>query len=341
MTQSLGLVSLLVREYDEAIDFYVGKLGFTLVEDVPIPEQNKRWVVVAPPSSRETRLLLARAANTEQAARIGNQTGGRVFLFLYTDDLARDYQNYKARGIVFARAPEEMAYGTVAVFEDLYGNRWDLLQLRLAKGDAPEKSAARSILESSRLPDAIKYVGWCLLLLLPTSFVGKGLNWALMIGNAWVALAIVGFAAVLLLLFAALMTNEQFLRDVSLQGTRWPSVLSITLGWLAVVVFGGLSCGFERIGIVELQPSVPLAEGCATRYADFYLWHLFDSIPGIKFNETVGWTQRYAYSDKLSGWLLLAFKVLVIVSVIGSFVVTGRLRRENKTAVSSKGGRSI
>ncbi len=199
---------------------------------------------------------------------------------------------------------------------------------------------ARSILESSRLPDAIKYVGWCVLLLLPTSFVGKGLNWALTIGNAGVALAIVGFAAVLLLLFAALMTNEQFLRDVQLQGIRWPSVLSITLGWLAVMVFGGLSCGFERIGIVELQPSVPFAEGCATRYADFYLWHLFDSIPGIKFNETVGWTQRYVYSDKLSGWLLLAFKVLVVVSIIGSFVVTGRLRRENETTVSSKDGRA-
>lgn len=189
---------------------------------------------------------------------------------------------------------------------------------------------ARRILESSRLPDALKYLGACFLLLALSSFVGRILNWALMIGNAWVALAIVGFSAVLLLLFAALMTNEQFLRDVQLQGIRWPSVLSLALGWLAVMVFGGLSCGFERIGIVELQPSMPFTEGCATRYADFYLWHLFDSIPGIKFNETVGWTQRYAYSDKLSGWLLLTFKVLVIVSVIGSFVVSGRLRRENQ-----------
>lgn len=130
MKQSLGLVSLVVREYDEALAFYIGTLGFTLVEDTEVPEQNKRWVVVAPPGSAETRLLLARAANHEQAARVGNQTGGRVFLFLYTDDFERDYQAYKTKGVIFVREPKEEPYGTVAVFKDLYGNLWDLLQPR-------------------------------------------------------------------------------------------------------------------------------------------------------------------------------------------------------------------
>ena len=128
MKQSIGLVSLVVREYDEALAFYVGTLGFTLVEDTCIPEQDKRWVVVAPPGSTETRLLLARASTAEQTAHIGSQTGGRVFLFLYTDDLARDHRAYKARGVTFVREPREEAYGTVAVFKDLYGNLWDLLQ---------------------------------------------------------------------------------------------------------------------------------------------------------------------------------------------------------------------
>ena len=130
MTQTLGLVSLVVRDYDEAIAFYVGVLGFTPIEDSFIPEQNKRWVVVAPPGSAGTRLLLARASSGEQITRIGNQTGGRVFLFLHTDDFARDYQSYKAKGVIFAREPREEPYGTVAVFQDLYGNLWDLLQPR-------------------------------------------------------------------------------------------------------------------------------------------------------------------------------------------------------------------
>jgi len=130
MKQAIGLVSLVVREYDEAIAFYVGVLGFTLVEDSFVPEQNKRWVVVAPPGSTESRLLLARASNAEQEMRIGNQTGGRVFLFLYTDDFGRDYQSYKAKGVTFIREPKEEAYGTVAVFQDPYGNLWDLLQPR-------------------------------------------------------------------------------------------------------------------------------------------------------------------------------------------------------------------
>lgn len=130
MKQTIGLVSLVVREYDEAIAFYVGVLGFTLIEDLFVPEQNKRWVVVAPPGSTESRLLLARASSPEQSARIGNQTGGRVFLFLYTDDFARDYQAYKAKGVPFVREPKEEPYGTVAVFKDPYGNLWDLLQPR-------------------------------------------------------------------------------------------------------------------------------------------------------------------------------------------------------------------
>ncbi|HEX5684126.1 MAG TPA: VOC family protein [Ideonella sp.] len=133
--QSIGLVSLVVRDYDEALDFYVGVLGFELVEDSFVPEQNKRWVVVAPPGARETRLLLAKASNDEQASRIGNQTGGRVFLFLCTDDLRRDHAAYSAKGVVFVRPPVEQPYGTVAVFEDMYGNQWDLLQPKAA---APE-----------------------------------------------------------------------------------------------------------------------------------------------------------------------------------------------------------
>jgi catechol 2,3-dioxygenase-like lactoylglutathione lyase family enzyme len=128
MSQALGLVSVVVREYDEAIRFYVDVLGFDLIEDAPVPEQDKRWVVVRPPGARYGGLLLARAANEEQSTRVGNQTGGRVFLFLYTDDFERDYAAYLGRGVVFVRLPREMPYGTVAVFQDLYGNLWDLLQ---------------------------------------------------------------------------------------------------------------------------------------------------------------------------------------------------------------------
>ena len=128
MKQSLALVSLLVPDYDEAIAFYVGVLGFTLVEDTYRPEQDKRWVVVAPPGSSGTGLLLARAANDEQAAYIGNQAGGRVFMFLCTDDFDRDFDAYRARGVEFVRAPRQEDYGKVAVFRDAWGNLWDLLQ---------------------------------------------------------------------------------------------------------------------------------------------------------------------------------------------------------------------
>jgi len=130
MTQSLAHVALVVRDYDEALAFYVGKLGFTLVEDSYQPAQDKRWVVVAPPGAGPgaTTLLLARAATPEQAAFIGNQAGGRVFLFLATDDFARDHAAMVAQGITFVREPKVEPYGTVAVFADLYGNLWDLVQ---------------------------------------------------------------------------------------------------------------------------------------------------------------------------------------------------------------------
>jgi catechol 2,3-dioxygenase-like lactoylglutathione lyase family enzyme len=128
MKQSLGLTALLVREYDEALDFYVGVLGFELIEDTYIAAQDKRWVVIAPQGSSGSALLLARAANAEQSSRIGNQTGGRVFLFLHTDDFWRDYHAYKAKGVSFVRDPAQQSYGTVAVFKDLYGNQWDLVQ---------------------------------------------------------------------------------------------------------------------------------------------------------------------------------------------------------------------
>lgn len=119
---------MVVRDYDEAIAFYVGTLGFSLKEDTYQPAQDKRWVVVAPPGAKESCLLLARATSEQQLARVGNQTGGRVFLFLYTDDFWHDFNAYKAKGITFVREPKVEDYGTVAVFQDLYGNLWDLLQ---------------------------------------------------------------------------------------------------------------------------------------------------------------------------------------------------------------------
>jgi lactoylglutathione lyase len=129
MAQRLGYVALVVRDYDEAISFYTRSLGFQLIEDTDLGN-GKRWVLVRPPGSEGTDLLLARAVNPEQASRIGNQTGGRVFLFLQTDDFWRDYRKMSAQSVKFIRPPSEEAYGTVAVFEDLYGNRWDLLQLK-------------------------------------------------------------------------------------------------------------------------------------------------------------------------------------------------------------------
>jgi catechol 2,3-dioxygenase-like lactoylglutathione lyase family enzyme len=127
--QSIVHIALVVRDYDEAIAFYTKKLHFTLVEDTYQPEQDKRWVVVSPPGSSGTTLLLARASKPEQQPFIGHQTGGRVFLFLNTDDFWRDYHDMLAQGIKFVREPKKADYGLVAVFEDLYGNLWDLLQL--------------------------------------------------------------------------------------------------------------------------------------------------------------------------------------------------------------------
>lgn len=129
MKQSLLHVAVVVREYDEAIDFYTKVLNFSLVEDTYQPEQDKRWVVVAPPGNGSASILLARASKPEQIPFIGNQTGGRVFLFLKTDDFWRDYNEMMSKGVNFVRGPKEAEYGTVAVFEDLYGNLWDLVEL--------------------------------------------------------------------------------------------------------------------------------------------------------------------------------------------------------------------
>jgi catechol 2,3-dioxygenase-like lactoylglutathione lyase family enzyme len=130
MKQSIAHIALVVKDYDEAIDFYTNTLHFSLIEDIYQPEQDKRWVIVAPPNSTGTSLLLAKASKTEQEPFIGNQTGGRVFLFLQTDDFWRDYNEMITKKIKFIREPKTEEYGLVAVFEDLYGNLWDLIQYK-------------------------------------------------------------------------------------------------------------------------------------------------------------------------------------------------------------------
>lgn len=127
MTQQLAHISLLVPDYDQAIAYYTKKLGFTLLEDTPLSE-TKRWVLIAPPGSKQPSILLAKSANEVQNSRIGNQTGGRVFLFLHTDDLQRDWQNLREQEIKIVREPKQESYGTVLVFEDMYGNLWDLIE---------------------------------------------------------------------------------------------------------------------------------------------------------------------------------------------------------------------
>ena len=127
MNRSIARVAIVVRDYDEAIAYYTGSLGFELLEDTDMGN-GKRWVLVAPKGGAGAALLLARATNAEQALRIGNQTGGRVFLFLHTDDFWRDYNEMKTRGVHFVEEPRRETYGTVVVFEDLYGNRWDMVQ---------------------------------------------------------------------------------------------------------------------------------------------------------------------------------------------------------------------
>ena len=130
MKQSIVHIALVVKDYDEAIEFYTKTLDFVLLEDTYIPEQDKRWVLISPPnsSSSQCAILLARASNDVQSTFIGDQAGGRVFLFLSTDDFWRDYKNYLDKGVTFVREPTEFEYCTVAVFEDLYGNRWDLIE---------------------------------------------------------------------------------------------------------------------------------------------------------------------------------------------------------------------
>jgi lactoylglutathione lyase len=135
MTQKVGYVAVVVRDYDEALTYFINVLGFELIEDTFL-DREKRWVVVAPPVSQGTCLLLARAVTDEQASRVGNQTGGRVFLFLHTDDFWRDYHAMKERGVNFQEAPREESYGTVAVFQDICGNRWDLLQMNKTSGES-------------------------------------------------------------------------------------------------------------------------------------------------------------------------------------------------------------
>lgn len=129
MSQFLSAVSLVVNDYDEAIDFYINKLDFELIEDTRLNDE-KRWVLIAPRGANETRILLAKAASPEQIKSVGHQTGGRVFLFLQTDTFWSDYQCMKEKGVVFCETPREERYATVVVFQDLYGNKWDLLQIR-------------------------------------------------------------------------------------------------------------------------------------------------------------------------------------------------------------------
>ena len=128
MNRRLGLVTVVVRDYDEAIRFYTESLGFELVEDTPLDQAGKRWVVVSPGRASGAKVLIARAANDDQAARVGDSTGGRVAFFLYTDDFRRDYRDYQQRGVAFVREPRTEPYGMVAVFRDLYGNLWDLIE---------------------------------------------------------------------------------------------------------------------------------------------------------------------------------------------------------------------
>lgn len=182
-------------------------------------------------------------------------------------------------------------------------------------------------LHATRLLIGIAYLLATLLLLWPIAWIGQGLNWALARHGLWIGLLAVAVAVATLLVYAALMTNEEFLRALPRQGVAFPTSLSVALAAYAVIVFGAVSCASERLGWLSMQPSA-LADGhCATHYADLYLWHLMDALPGIKFNETVGWVLKYSYSGALAGWLLVGFKLLVIVAVIGSFVVCGRLPR--------------
>ena len=155
MKQSIVHISLVVKDYDEAINFYTKKLNFELIEDIYQPEQNKRWVVIAPPNSDGTTILLARASKIEQEAFVGNQTGGRVFLFLNSDNFWRDYNEMISKGIEFVREPKMAEYGIVAVFKDLYGNLWDLLELNEKKEDFYYLTVVLKIKEKENISIAI------------------------------------------------------------------------------------------------------------------------------------------------------------------------------------------
>ncbi len=137
MKQSIAHVSVVVDDYDDAIEFYTQKLGFRLLEDTFIEAQKKRWVLITPAGDSGTSVLLARAVGEIQKSRVGNQTGGRVFLFLATDDFWRDYNSYQANGVEFVRDPKVEDYGTVAVFKDLYGNLWDLIEFTSSQKEEP------------------------------------------------------------------------------------------------------------------------------------------------------------------------------------------------------------
>ena len=183
--QSLAQLAIVVRDYDEAIAFYVGVLGFTLIEDTPIPQEKKRWVLVAPPGTGESRLLLARAVTPEQEQRIGNQTGGRVFLFLHTDDFRRDYERYRAGGVRFVRPPREEPHGTVAVFADLYGNLWDLIEPRRPAGAGAPAAVVERFLACINAHDAPGIVALCTPAHVFTDTLGNELTGRSALAAAW------------------------------------------------------------------------------------------------------------------------------------------------------------
>jgi len=199
---------------------------------------------------------------------------------------------------------------------------------RLRKALASVGFWASSVLDAARIGHALEFGFYVLMLLIATWPLVSLINWSLARESPAFGLIVVGISAVLLIIWAGLISNEQVLRDLEVQKFRWPTAFSVALAWVALVVFGGATCGLQRIGVVEIQPIVLHTNECATKYADLYLWHLLDSIPGIHFTETVRWKLKYVYTDSVSGWLLLGFKVIVIVPVIGSFVALTRVRRE-------------
>jgi len=207
---------------------------------------------------------------------------------------------------------------------------------RLSKALASAGSWIGSILNAARVGHALGFGFTAFLLIMATYPLVTLINWSLTLERPVWGLIVVGVSAVLLVICAGLISNEQVLRDLDVEKFRWPTVFSVVLAWMAVVVFGGATCSLQRIGVVKMQPVEVYTDRCALQYADFYLWHLLDSIPGIKFTETVQWTQKYTYSDSVSGWLLLGFKIIVLVSVIGSFVTVARIQRD-RAAEQSKG----